>query len=98
MRKTLLFLLFPLFIFAQKNKTIFTPEEIKQDMAFLKKRFEKIHPGMYYYMSKEAYNKMYDSLYNTVNQPLSYLETYSVLSTLVTNHLSQISAGISHSK
>jgi Peptidase family S41 len=81
----LLLLLSPLFIHAQKNKTTFTAEEVKQDMTFLKKQFEKIHPGMYYYMSKGAYNKMYDSLYNTVNQPLSYLETYRVLATLVTN-------------
>lgn len=81
----LLFLLTSLFVHAQNKKTIFTPEEVKQDMSFLKKRFEKIHPGMYYYVNKEAYNKMYDSLYNTVNQPLSYLETYRVLSILVTN-------------
>ena len=81
----LLLLLAPLYINAQKHKTTFTPEEVKQDMEFLKKRFEKIHPGMYYYVSKEAYNKMYDSLYSTVNQPLNYLETYRVLSALVTN-------------
>ncbi len=81
----LLLLLSPLFIYAQRSKTTFTPEEVKQDMAFLKKRFEKIHPGMYYYGGKDAYNKIYDSLYNTVNQPLSYLETYGVLAKLVTN-------------
>lgn len=81
----ILFFLSPLFIHAQHKKTVFTAEEVKQDMAFLKKRFEKIHPGMYYYSSKEAYNKIYDSLYNTVNQPLSYLETYRVLAALVTN-------------
>ncbi len=81
----LLFSLFPLFIFAQNKKAIFSPEEVKQDMAFLKKKFEKIHPGMYYYVSREAYTKTYDSLYNAVNQPLSYLETYKILSTLVAN-------------
>ncbi len=81
----LLLLLFPTILFAQKSKTTFTPEEVKQDMAFLKNRFEKIHPGMYYYISKEAYNMVYDSLYNTVNQPLSYLEAFRVLSKLVTN-------------
>ena len=54
-------------------------------MTFLKKRFEKIHPGMYYYISKKAYNQIYDSLYNSINQPLNYLETFRVLSQLVTN-------------
>jgi hypothetical protein len=81
----LFFLLFPLFIDAQKQKTTFTAKEIKEDMVFLKNKFEKIHPGMYHYVSKEAYNKTYDSLYSTVNQPLSYLETFRVLSALVTN-------------
>lgn len=81
----LLLFLFPLFIFAQKNKQIFSSDEIKQDMIFLKKRFEKIHPGMYYYTNKVNYNKTFDSLYNTINQSVSYLEAYKTLSTLVTN-------------
>ncbi len=85
MQKFIFFLLFPLFLHAQKSKDTFSPEEIRADMAFLKKRFEKIHPGMYYYMSKEDYNKKYDSLYHSINQPLSYLETFRVLSQLVTN-------------
>lgn len=85
MQKFFIFLLFPLFLHAQKSKDTFSPEEIRADMTFLKKRFEKIHPGMYYYMGKEDYNKKYDSLYNSINQPLSYLETFRVLSQLVTN-------------
>lgn len=85
MQKFIILLLFPLFLQAQKSKDTFSPEQVRADMAFLKKRFEKIHPGMYYYMSREDYNKKYDSLYNTINQPLSYLETFRVLSQLVTN-------------
>ena len=85
MQKFFILLLFPLFLQAQKSKDSFTPEEIRTDMTFLKKRFEKIHPGMYYYISKKAYNQMFDSLYNSINQPLNYLETFRVLSQLVTN-------------
>lgn len=85
MQKFFILLLFPFFLQAQKSKDTFTPEQVRADMAFLKKRFEKIHPGMYYYMSKEAYNQKYDSLYNSINQPLSYLETFRVLSQLVIN-------------
>ncbi len=85
MQKIFILLLLPLFLQAQKSKDSFTPEEVRADMVFLKKRFEKIHPGMYYYMSKEDYNKKYDSLYNTINQSLNYLETFRVLSQLVTN-------------
>ena len=85
MQKFFILLLFPLFLQAQKSKDSFTPEEIRADMKFLKKRFEKIHPGMYYYISKEAYNQKFDSLYNSINQPLNYLETFRILSQLVTN-------------
>jgi len=85
MQKFFILLLFPLFLQAQKSKDIYTPEEIRADMKFLKKRFEKIHPGMYYYISKEAYNQKFDSLYNSINQPLNYLETFRILSQLVTN-------------
>jgi hypothetical protein len=85
MKKFFILLLFPLFLQAQKSKDSFTPEEIRVDMKFLKKRFEKIHPGMYYYVSQEAYNQMFDSLYNSINKPLNYLETFRILSQLVTN-------------
>lgn len=85
MQKFFIITLFPLFLQAQKSKNSFMPEEIQADMAFLKKRFEKIHPGMYFYVRKDAYNQMYDSLYNSINQPLNYLETFRVLSQLVTD-------------
>lgn len=85
MQKFFILLLFPLFLQAQKSKDTFSPKQIREDMSFLKKRFEKVHPGMYYYISKEDYNRKYDSLYNTINQPLSYLETFRILSQLVIN-------------
>jgi Peptidase family S41 len=70
-------------IYAQKNT--FTPEEIHADMAFLKKKFEKIHPGMYHYMSREAYNKIYDSLYNATTQPMSYMDAIKHIAPLIIN-------------
>lgn len=76
MQKILILLLFPIFLQAQKSKDTFTPEQIREDMSFLKKRFEKIHPGMYYYISKDAYNLVFDSLNNSINKPLNYLETF----------------------
>ncbi|WP_238808346.1 S41 family peptidase [Emticicia aquatica] len=85
MQKLLFILLISFSLQAQNQKNTFTAEEIKRDMAFLKNRFEKIHPGMYYYISKDAYNQMYDSLYNTINQPINYLEAFKILSKLVTN-------------
>lgn len=61
----------------------FTPEQIRADMAFLKKKFDKLHPGMYYYAGKEAYQKMYDSLYQAANQPMNFIEAFKHISPLV---------------
>ncbi len=66
---------------AQKQE--FSVKEVREDMATLKRKFEKLHPGMYYYQSREAYNQLYDSLYNSIRQPVSYLEAYQLLVQLV---------------
>jgi hypothetical protein len=54
-------------------------------MAFLKAKFEKIHPGMYYYTNREAYNQVYDSLYNAATQPMSYMDAMKHIAPLVIN-------------
>ncbi len=81
----LTFLLFSVQVHAQKPKEIYSPEEVRADMIFLKNRFEKVHAGMYYYTSRGIYNKTFDSLYNAINQPLSYLDSYKILAKLVTD-------------
>ncbi|RYU93662.1 S41 family peptidase [Emticicia agri] len=78
----ILFSIFSLSSYAQKQT--FSVEEVREDMAVLKRKFEKLHPGMYYYKSKKEYNQIYDSLYNSLTQPLTYLEAYRVLAQLVT--------------
>jgi hypothetical protein len=62
---------------------IFTPSEIKADMATLKQKFEKLHPGMYYYESQANYEKLYDSLYLAANKPMTFIEAYQHLAPLV---------------
>lgn len=69
--------------YAQKN--VFTPDEIRQDMVFLKRKLENIHPGMYHYMSQEKYEKTYDSLYNALKEPMSYMDALKHISPLVVN-------------
>lgn len=68
---------------ARAQTQTFTPEQIKADMAFLKKKLEKLHPGMYYYEGQEVYEKMYDSLYNAANKPMTPLEAYKHISPLI---------------
>ncbi|MCU0323959.1 MAG: S41 family peptidase [Spirosomaceae bacterium] len=69
----------------QAQKNTFTPEEIRKDMAFLKRKFENIHPGMYHYMGQKEYEKIYDSLYNAIKEPMSYMDAVKHISPLVIN-------------
>lgn len=62
----------------------FSPEQIKSDMAFLKARFEKMHPGMYYYNEPATYDSVYQRLYNGVKERMTYQEVFQYISPLVT--------------
>ncbi|MBA4853142.1 S41 family peptidase [Emticicia sp. BO119] len=84
MKKLLILFFSFISLYSHAQKQTFSVEEVREDMAVLKRKFEKLHPGMYYYKSKEVYEKLYDSLYNSLTQPLSYLEAYKVLAHLVT--------------
>ncbi len=70
--------------FSLAGQETFTPEQIRADMAFLKNRFEKMHPGMYYYTSPAVYDSVYQQLYRGVNQPMTYQEVFQYVSPLVT--------------
>src|SRR6218665_3859428 len=84
MKQLLILLFFFISFCSHAQKQTFSVEEVRKDMSVLKRKFEKLHPGMYYYKSKEEYERLYDSLYNSLTQPLSYLEAYKVLAQLVT--------------
>lgn len=62
----------------------YTPKQIKADMAFLKERFEKMHPGMHYYSEAAAYDSVYQQLYNGIQGNMTYNEVFRYISPLVT--------------
>jgi hypothetical protein len=57
----------------------FSVKELQEDFAFTKKQLEKYHPGIYWYVSKERFDALSDSLYNSIDQPMTELEFYSVI-------------------
>lgn len=66
-----------------QKKAKFSAQQIHQDMALLKKNFEQLHPAMYYYTSQESYQHLYDSLYNSVNDSITYFEAFHKIAPLV---------------
>lgn len=57
----------------KKIKHINTPlsvAEMQQDLVFVKKRLFTMHPDADLYIDKDALNKKFDSVYNSLNTPL----------------------------
>lgn len=69
---------------AASAQKIYTPKEIREDMNFLKNRFEKMHPGMHYYGEAAAYDSTFQQLYEGIEGNMTYQEVFQYISPLVT--------------
>lgn len=68
------------------NETINTKhsvEAIRKDIDFTFKKIEKLHPNLYWFISKEELNRKVDSIKNSITEPLTSKEFYFILSPLV---------------
>ncbi|MEN6385780.1 MAG: hypothetical protein ABFD79_11370 [Phycisphaerales bacterium] len=74
-------------IAAKSNEPFYSepipPEKLKEDIAFLFKTIEEVHPNMYMYISKEEFEALQQSLYNQINQPLNWTEFYKLVAPVV---------------
>ena len=52
----------------------YSKEQIQNDFRFLKEVFEKKHPSLYWYTSKETLNQIYDSLYKSIPDSMTELQ------------------------
>jgi hypothetical protein len=66
----------------QYLKTI-PPDKIKEDLDFLFKTIEEVHPKMYAYTSKEEFKPMRDELYRRIKHPMTRLEFYKLAAPIV---------------
>lgn len=57
----------------------FSPNELRQDMAALRRALAKYHPGMYWYTSKEEFDSTWNSLYQGLDQPLNEMQFFKLL-------------------
>lgn len=78
MFKYLYVLAFLVFICSQPSlaQQKFSVEELKADLQFYKSKLERHHPNLYLYTSKQKVNYFFDSLYQSINQPLDEAEWY----------------------
>jgi len=62
---------------------VFSPNELKEDLDFLFKTIEEVHPNMYAYISKEEFKPLRDELYRQINRPMTRLEFYKAVAPVV---------------
>lgn len=61
-----------------------TPGQARQDLSYLKRKLDLLHPGMGYYTPQFRMEQLYDSLYNRLTAPVDYLAFFHHVSPLVT--------------
>jgi len=60
-----------------------SPDELKEDLDFLFKTIEEVHPNIYAYTSKEEFAPIRDKLYAKINGPLTTAEFYRLVAPAV---------------
>lgn len=94
MTKQLLIFLFPLLVFLNisfgqapyDQERIFATDKLKADLKYLKNKLELNHPNLYLYASKSTIDKVFDSLENSIFEPLTELAFYrhiSIISSVI---------------
>lgn len=70
------------------NKKIEEPipiVKLKQDVDFANKKLQKFHPNLYWYITKNQLDYKFDSLKQTIKQPLKPSEFYLKLAPIITD-------------
>lgn len=58
---------------------LYSVDELQTDFQFLRTNLEKTHPNLYLYTPKETLNLFFDSLYKSIENPLTALEFYNLI-------------------
>lgn len=59
------------------------PDKLKEDLDFLFKTIEEVHPNMHAYTSKEEFDPLQKQLYKSVNHPMNRIEFYKLTAPVV---------------
>ncbi|MCW3162525.1 S41 family peptidase [Chryseobacterium oryctis] len=69
----------------EQRASFITPEKLKEDVDFAYSKLKKMHPNLYWYISKESLDHKFDSVKQTINQPLTPLQFYFKLQPVITS-------------
>ncbi len=66
-----------------RHSKLIPPDKLKEDLGFLFKTIEEVHPNMYAYTSKESFAKLREELYGDIVHPMNNREFYRVVAPAV---------------
>lgn len=76
----------------EQRSSCISPEELKEDVDYAYNKIKEMHPKLYWYISKSQLDHKFDSLKQTITQPLTPLEFYfklqPVIASIKEGHLS----------
>ena len=61
------------------------PEKLKNDVDFAYQKLQKLHPNLYWYISKKQLDFKFDSLKTTINSPLKPNDFYKKLAPVISD-------------
>lgn len=67
----------------EQQKACIPPEKLKEDVDFAYSRLKETHPQLYWYITKEELDHKFDSLKQTITEPLTPLQFYFKLQPVI---------------
>ncbi|MCP2038560.1 S41 family peptidase [Chryseobacterium sp. HSC-36S06] len=67
----------------EKHEITIAPEKLRKDVDFAYEKLQKLHPNLYWYISKEELDYKFDSLKTTLHKPLKPNEFYRKLAPVI---------------
>lgn len=58
-------------------------EKLQADVSYTQRKLERLHPNLYWYISKKELDRKFDSLKTTITQPMTRLDFYKKISPVV---------------
>ncbi|MDN5479853.1 MAG: S41 family peptidase [Chryseobacterium sp.] len=67
----------------EQRASCIEPDKLKEDVDYAYSKLQKMHPQLYWYISKQDLDHKFDSLKQTINQPLTPLQFYFKLQPVI---------------
>jgi len=67
----------------EQRAACISPDELKEDIDYAYLKLQKMHPQLYWYISKKDLDYKFDSLKQTIHQPLTPLQFYFKLQPVI---------------